>query len=196
MRIKVSPALPLFLFSLLVSSAPYIAVFPILAAILHELGHLIAARLMRIPIISMELSVFGAVIEADVLRCSYGKEALLALCGPAANIITAAAAYLLFGAESAPPLVFIVSSLFLAALNLTPAGSLDGGRVFSALLNIFFSPRVAAGIAEAVSFLCFFALWSVSVYFILRTGAFLSLFIFSWSLFIRIFISGSPSLRS
>jgi len=187
MKIYISPSLPLFLFSVAISDKPHFAVITALAAALHELGHILAARSIGIPIKSLRLSVFGASIETDALTCSYGKEIFLSLCGPASNIFWAFVSALAFGLGGGS-LFFITVSLFLAFLNLIPAGSFDGGRILSCVLCSFLSPTIAHRVSEAVSFLCIFVLWTTSVYFILKTGAYLSLFIFSCSLFSRIFI--------
>lgn len=191
MKIKLSPSLPLFLLSLAASKNVAFVLIPISAALIHECGHLIAAFALKIKIRSMRLGVFGASIETNMLCCSYGKEAILALCGPLFNLVSAGAIYLCFGTDHSHSVLFIISSLLLALLNLLPAGSFDGGRIFSSLLNSALSHRAASRISETVSFFVFFALWSASVYFILKTGAYLSLFIFSCSLFTRLFISGS-----
>ena len=190
MKIKLSPSLPLFLLSLAASKNVAFVLIPISAALIHELGHLFAARALKIQIRSMRLGVFGAAIETNMLCCSYVKEAILALCGPLSNLITAGFVYLYFGVGHRHALLFIVSSLLLAILNLLPAGSFDGGRIFSSLLYAALPHRTAARISEGLSFLVFFTLWSASVYFIMKTGAYLSLFIFSWSLFTKLFISG------
>ena len=185
MKIRISPSLPLFLISLALSGDARLLLVPLFAAAIHESGHLLAARVLNIPIKSIRLSVFGALIDADVMNCSYKSELLLAISGPMANIVTAIIAY--FFAENS--IFFVTVSLFLALLNLIPAGSLDGGRILSSVLNSLLSQTVASRISEAVSFLCFFTLWTVSVYIIMKTGAYLSLFIFSCSLFTRLFFS-------
>ena len=188
MKIKISPSLPLFLLSIALSKDVTTMLIPIAAAFIHECGHLIAARGLNIPIKAMRLGIFGAAIDTDMLRCSYGKEIILSLCGPLANIISAFVVYFCFGVAHRHSVLFITASVFLAALNLLPAGSFDGGRIFSSFLYMHISPCYAARISEAVSFLVFLTLWTASVYFILKTGAYLSLFIFSWSLFVRLFI--------
>ena len=189
MKIKLSPALPIFLLSLATTQNATFVLAPVLAAFIHECGHLIATRALRITIKSMRLSIFGASIETDMLCCSYRKEILFALCGPLANLISAAAVYFCFGTSCYGSRLFIASSLFFAVLNLLPAGSFDGGRIFSSTLHLFLPIRTVTRITEAISFLIFFSLWCASVYLIMRSGAYLSLFIFSMSLFARLFLS-------
>ena len=73
-----------------------------------------------------------------------------------------------------------------------PVKGFDGGRSFSCLLLSKFSPRTVATILDTTSFFCIFILWSASVYFIMRAGAYLSLFVFSASLFARMFLPDAP----
>ena len=193
MKIKISPTLPLFILSLMTSKDISFVLIPISAAFIHEFGHLTAAKVMKLRIRSMKLGIFGAAIEVDMLNCSYAKEAVLALCGPLANIISALLVYISVGTESKHILLFLSSSLFFAALNLMPAGSFDGGRIFSSVLNLFLPQRTVCRITEAVSFSVVFILWTASVYFILKTGAYLSLFIFSLNLFAALVLSGDKT---
>ena len=193
MKVKISPTLPLFILSLAASRDISFVLIPIAAAFIHECGHLLAARILKLNIKSMRLGIFGAAIEVDMMHCSYRKEIILALCGPLANIISAALILPLAGTENRHVFLFLVSSLFFAALNLLPAGSFDGGRIFSSILHIFLSPRVVCRITEAVSFAVVFTLWTASVYFIFKTGAYLSLFIFSLNLFAALFLSDNKS---
>ena len=59
-----------------------------LAALIHELGHLAAAVACGVRITGMRLDLFGARLELPGLL-SYRQELLVALGGPAANLLTA-----------------------------------------------------------------------------------------------------------
>ena len=191
MKIEISPTLPLFLVSLAASKDILAVVIPLSAAFIHECGHLAAAKAMKIRITSMRLGIFGAAINTDLLQCSYRKEALFALCGPLANLISSGLFLAIFGIRGQYSLLFLISSLFFAVLNLLPAGSFDGGRIFTSALHSILSERIAHYVAETVSFITVFILWLTSVYLIFKTGAYLSLFIFSLSLFAALFLSES-----
>ena len=193
MKLKISPTLPLLILSLTASKDIGFVLIPLSAAFIHECGHLVAARIMKLNIVSMRLGIFGAAIEVDMLHCSYAKEAILAFCGPLANVISALLIYATCGIKSRHSLLFFTASLLFAALNLLPAGSFDGGRIFSSLLYPRLSHRAAYRITEAISFIVVFVLWTISVYFILKTGAYLSLFIFSLNLFASLFLSNGKA---
>ena len=188
MKIKISPTVWIMAAALLISgdarSGALLTI--LLAAALHELGHITSAAIMKLRIKRIKIDIFGAIIETDALSCSYVKESILTLSGPLANIFTAliaTAISLPFDTE-----LFTVASIVFAFINLLPARGFDGGRALSCLLLSLLSPAQASRILSVTSFISVFALWSISVYFIMRTGAYLSLFVFSSTLFARLFL--------
>ena len=116
---------------------------------------------------------------------------MLAAAGPLANIVSAAvaASFVSHADERMREAIFffIISSLAFAFINLLPAKDFDGGRILSCCLLSRVSPNTVHSILEWASLLCVFFLWSISVYFIMKTGSYLSLFVFSGALFARIF---------
>lgn len=193
MNISFSPSLLFMALALMGTGNFQRILIPLLAATLHEVGHFCAAFLLKIPLKHIKLNLFGAIIDADTSCTSYGKEALLCLAGPLSNLLSA---LILLGlqAKGFAPLsgestdTFIVSSLALAFLNLLPAESFDGGKILACFLLSVASPHLATYVSELCSFLSFFLLWALSVYFILRTGSYLSLFVFSGAMFAKIFL--------
>ena len=192
MRISVSPSVLFMGLVFLISGNIDQAFIPLLAATIHELGHIVFARISNIKIERIEINLFGALIGIRAVGCTYKKEAMLAAAGPIANVIFSILAFPLIhqisGEARNSILLFIVSSLLFAFINLLPAESFDGGRILNCCLLSFCSPNTASKIMEWISLLCIFLLWSISVYFILKTGSYLSLFIFSGSLFSKIYL--------
>ena len=189
MKIKISSFLPLFLLSLIISRGWELVFSSLAAVFIHEVGHLLVAKFSNIKIKSITLNIYGAHIDADLLGCSYKQEILLCLAGPFANIFFAMLIFLLsrhFNTNLFD--FFILSSLFLAALNLIPANGFDGGRVLNGILCEKLKHNTHYRIMNIISFLCFFILWTISIYVILKTGSYLSLFVFSLSLFVKLFI--------
>jgi membrane-associated protease RseP (regulator of RpoE activity) len=76
----------------------------------------------------------------------------------------------------------------LGVLNLIPAEGFDGGRILSVAVTSLFGPRAAARLLSFSSFLSILLLWMFSVYLLIRFGTSLSLFVFTLSLFYRLFI--------
>lgn len=189
MKLGISFFSLLMLLSLILTRS-YLSLAAIVAAALHECGHIIAAKLCGIPLVDMKLGIFGATLTTDRALCSYGKEILLALAGPATNLLCLALCSLLPIQCEAIEL-FCVASWGLAILNLLPIRELDGGRIVYCALASTFSPVLASRVVGALSFGIIFSLWALSVYLILRLGASLSLFIFSCFLFCKIFIKNA-----
>ena len=110
-----------------------------LAALIHELGHLAAAVACGVRITGMRLDLFGARLELPGLL-SYRQELLVALGGPAANLLTATVLFRAWTACGCPVCgaspslsgwalvlgVLLPASLGLCAVNLLPVASLDG----------------------------------------------------------------------
>lgn len=189
MKLGISFFSLLMLLSLILTHS-YLSLAAIVAAALHECGHIIAAKLCGIPLVDMKLGIFGATLTTNRALCSYVKEILLALAGPATNLLCLALCSLLPIQCEAIEL-FCVASCGLAILNLLPIRELDGGRIVYCALASTFSPVLASRVVGALSFGIIFSLWTLSVYLILRLGASLSLFIFSCFLFCKIFIKNT-----
>lgn len=180
----------------------------VLAALLHEMGHVVAARLCRVRISGMRLDLFGARLQLPGLL-SYRQESAVALGGPAANLLTAAAllpAWMRCGCPLygvTPELsggglvlgVLLPASLGLCAVNLLPVATLDGGRALCCLLSLWLGADAAGRILRFLSFLLLSALWLLSVYALLRAGQLLSLFVFSFCLLMRCMGCGVSNTR-
>lgn len=169
-----------------------------LAALIHELGHLAAAVACGVRITGMRLDLFGARLELPGLL-SYRQELLVALGGPAANLLTATVLFRAWTACGCPVCgaspslsgwalvlgVLLPASLGLCAVNLLPVASLDGGRILSCLLSLTLGADAARRVLRLLSLFLLSLLWLLSVYALLRAGQFLSLFVFSFSLLVR-----------
>lgn len=102
--------------------------------VLHELGHVIAARLLGYQTESIELLPFGGV--ARLSSSSFGfsprHETIIAIAGPLVNFLLALlgllAHFALFISEPVA-LSFVTVNLSLFFFNLLPGLPLDGGRI-------------------------------------------------------------------
>ncbi len=76
------------------------------AAVLHELGHILCARLLGIPLTGCSVRPCGALLTFDFSRTSYLREGCVHLAGAGTGLITAAAAVALWLCGCADPVVF------------------------------------------------------------------------------------------
>ncbi len=135
--------------------------------ILHELSHSLVARRYGLPISGITLFVFGGVAEMEEEPGSPKAEFLMAIAGPIASLVLAAAlrgfAEIGGALELSSPLLGVARYLaflngLLAVFNLIPAFPLDGGRIFRAALwywrkDLLWATRVAAGAGAGFGFL-------------------------------------------
>ena len=163
----------------------------LLATALHELGHLLAAKLGGVALSCMKLDFLGARIHTSGMM-SYFDEWLLCAGGPLVNLISSAVVMIFssFWGWNEFAYLFVLSSLCLATLNLLPIESFDGGRMLYCALAFLTNERVANVILRAISFLLILLMWLSSVYILLHVGNMLSLYIFSLALFCRMISDG------
>ena len=163
----------------------------LLAAAIHEAGHLVASKLFNIRVCELDFGLLGARLKTSEALCSYSQEILLCFFGPLFNFFSAGIVYIMAnskGCLTEEVEFFIFSSLILGVLNLLPIRTFDGGRIIEAALCYFLPAEKVFLIINILSFLIIFSLWSVSVYFLLIYTSSLGLFIFSVSLFASLFI--------
>jgi PDZ domain-containing protein len=106
----------------------------------HAAGHVGAARAFGSGLLSIvPLYPLGDAAQVWPAATSAWREALVALAGPFVNLLLVGLAYLLWNAQLNPSLNVITFFLIffnggLAAINLTPAFPLDGGRLTRAII--------------------------------------------------------------
>ena len=118
-----------------------VLVFLFLFVLLHELGHSVVARRYGIPILDITLFPFGGMARTLGMPRRPGQELLIALAGPAVNVVLALLILPLWwagpgGWTGALLDTLLLANLMLAGFNLLPAFPLDGGRVLRALLSL------------------------------------------------------------
>ena len=194
LKIGLLPAILIFI--MIAFEPPGVSLPSLCAAVIHECGHLLAARLLGIELRSLDIGPLGATIRTRGSLISYGKEWLLCVAGPAANLVSASAAYIFcrIGGKiytDSTAFGFLSVSLMLALLNLLPVEGFDGGRMLSCAVGSLAGPRATSVLLEICSVLSVCGLWMLSVYLLLRWGSSLSLFVFSASVFYRIFVESN-----
>lgn len=167
--VKLNPlALPMIALALLLGSGQELAVLGA-SVLLHELGHVAAARLLRVRVLEMELMPVGGAARLDnVWKLRPGQLVGVALAGPLVNLLIA----LCCAALPPGPWRMTASraarmNITLCLFNLMPALPLDGGRVLCGLLARRMSPGAAVrvgvrlGIAAACGLIAL-AAWGLA----------------------------------
>lgn len=160
----------------------------LVAAALHELGHILMARFLKIPIERLRLDLFGARLDVTSGQISYLQEFLLCFAGPMASLVLSALFVPLWRVGVFFRL-FSYASFLLGLLNLLPITSLDGGRMLGSALALYLPARALECVGRVFSFLFLFLLWCLAIYFLLRASDGLSVLFFSTSLFLHFFDS-------
>jgi len=144
-----------------------------LTVIWHELGHVLAARRLGIPVVDVVLTPLGGMARLYSLHDRPREELLIALAGPAANLLVAGpilaglvlarpdepvfAHLRLFPADAASALewleVFFSFHFALGTLNLAPIFPMDGGRILRAGLATRIGVYEATRVACRIGFL-------------------------------------------
>lgn len=152
-RVSVSPAFLLLLLLFAAVDRQRLLFHILLAAAVHECGHVAVLRFAGGHVSHFRITLFGAELRIDHSeRLSYGREIAAVLAGPSVNLICAfalAQAALYTGWERA----FMLSGIHaaLALFNLLPLRVLDGGRCLYLLLAWMTEPVTADRIMHGVS---------------------------------------------
>jgi Zn-dependent protease len=111
------------------------------SVLIHEFAHAVTAQKLRVPVTDVQVRMFYGVARIGPIP-TLREEAIIAMAGPAANLLLAAVLVPVIGgppsslkevAESPLAVFFLVNAL-MGVVNLTPALPLDGGRVMRAVL--------------------------------------------------------------
>jgi Zn-dependent protease/CBS domain-containing protein len=142
--------------------------------LLHEFGHAIAAKGFGINTPDITLLPIGGVARLERMPEKPSQELVVALAGPAVNVVIALALWLVVGSRGVMDpenvnrtdmLVQLMQiNVMLVLFNLLPAFPMDGGRVLRALLatrmNYARATQIAATIGQGCAFL--FGFWALT----------------------------------
>lgn len=120
---------------------------------IHECSHLAAMKFYSRDEICVTVNLFNISIK-DSMRLSrpYRQDAVIICAGPAANLLTAAAAfpfYIFFSSTLACNIMMI--SLALAIFNIMPLESTDGGQLLCLVLKRRFSEQTSELIVTVIT---------------------------------------------
>lgn len=139
--------------------------------LLHEFGHVAAARRYGIRTPDITLLPIGGVARLERMPRNPLQEFVVALCGPLVNVAIALFLILFMGAAPSLNLDFdplngslaqrlMQWNLLMVAFNMIPAFPMDGGRVLRAALAMAMdygqATRIAAAVGQGIAAMGFF----------------------------------------
>jgi Zn-dependent protease len=136
--------------------------------VLHEYGHALTARRFGVKTRDITLLPIGGVARLERIPENPMQEFLIAIAGPAVNVVIAAICFVLLQGQikglgsvnllNGPLLLRLLHvNVLLVAFNMLPAFPMDGGRVLRSLLamnmNYVQATRIAATIGQGFALL-------------------------------------------
>lgn len=140
-----------------------LAIWLVISAITHELGHVVYLLLRRRKIRNLRFNLLGACMETVPL--SYADEMLCAISGPFINLIL----YMILLHHDGVPAIL---NLGLFLFNMLPIYPLDGGRILRAALLCFLQDGTVKRIVRVIGFVfsLLLMLGAVSLCILLQQG--------------------------
>jgi len=140
--------------------------------LLHEFGHVLAARRFGIQTPDITLLPIGGVARLERMPRDPKQELIVAVCGPLVNVAIALVIWALLGFKTPGHADFTMNPAkggfwamlmvwngFMVLFNMIPAFPMDGGRVLRAVLAMFMeygpATRAAASIGQTIAVLAF-----------------------------------------
>ena len=122
----------------------------VLALVLHEAGHALAALICGLRLLRVELFPFGGeILTEGMVGDNPARDVMVALAGPTVSLFSAGLTYIMEGNLWIADFSFFMEfCLLLGLFNLLPALPLDGGRVIKALFSMKYGLRAATVIGS------------------------------------------------
>lgn len=167
-KLKINPFFWLIIIGAIVTGQFFEIISLFAVVMIHELGHLFAAKSYGWKLIEIELLPFGGVARVEQKNDSIWEEFIVAIAGPLQNAI------LIFIAIGFKKLnlwsdewttFFIQANTIIGLFNLIPISPLDGNKILKALLFLFlpFKKAIMASIFISIVVMLFFIIWASGI---------------------------------
>ncbi len=142
-RIKLNLFFILFLFVTIYIGYIHQSLIIFASVLLHEIGHVIVAKLLGIKVEEIELFPFGGVAKMeDITKYGGYMEAFIAIAGPGVTAFIAAVGIIFSGSNELLKTIGQYN-IILLIFNIMPALPMDGGRIIRNILLHFMSYKQA-----------------------------------------------------
>ncbi len=164
----------------------YIYFLPFVAALLHEMGHLLVMFVCRQPLKQITVLPFGVDIKKAPYISSYKADIAVSSAGIIVNIIMIVLCKTF--PESLAVEYFKQSNIVLFGINVLPIKTLDGGQILEKLLLLFLPPDTVEKVMSICSFICIFLVGSLAVWVLFYSGYNFTLLFMCMYLFVGLFL--------
>lgn len=186
LKLEIGLSTVIFFCVLVAGGVSPIAFLPLLAALLHEIGHIIVMLICGQKIARIKILPIGLDIKTAPCVSSYKADIAISIAGILANICVI---MICSRFESTDTLNFFkISNMILILLNILPIRSLDGGQILEKTLELTTSPDTAERVMKTVSFFCLVLLWSFAVWIFFESNYNFTLLMMCIYLFVGIFV--------
>lgn len=170
MRIKLNVFFILFLFASYFAGWLQQSLLLFASVLLHELGHVCAAKKLKLRVYEIELLPYGGVARMEELSKFGGAaEAIVSIAGPLTSLAIAVACYLCRDIWKLAEQCFRYN-LIICIFNLLPVIPLDGGKLARNLLVFFMGYRQATRILVLAGRASAFMLLGYNIYLLASGG--------------------------
>ena len=167
MKISIHPLFFLFGIYFALTGKVFLFLNFTLTALIHEIGHAIAAERLGYKMNKITLMPYGTVVNGAIEGLSYKDEIKIAIYGPLFNLLICVVFTCLFWLipEFYPYLESVVfSNLCIFTINLLPAYPLDGGRILSAVLCLKLKRKTSLRIVKTSGIIIASLLFALFIY--------------------------------
>ena len=129
--------------------------YGIVAAAIHEFGHIVAMIIKKCTPKKISLRAFDInIVDNERVRRSYNDDIFILMAGPLANIFFCLVFYIIYKFTGCVWLIkLIYEDAFIGVFNILPIESLDGGQILFNLLCRKLSFKTAINFTFLISFM-------------------------------------------
>jgi len=175
--ISFSPWWVVIVFFFIASNNINTYVIAFIIALLHEAGHMLAAKILGYNTQGIRIEPFGVCLKLEGEQINCLHEVIICAFGPIVNIILIILGTIFVYIGVKVPEVFFVSNFYMLFINLLPILPLDGGRILKSVLCAEIGDLLSKKIVKGISVICVAIMLVCGVVFFVRSEFNISLFV-------------------